>query len=49
LITYYTHGVLNNYLDTDKASIPFWGFTAMIVAIDIYYSRGEEESSKFKV
>lgn len=49
LITYYTHGVLNNYLDTDKASIPFWGFTAMIVAIDIYYSRGEKESSKFKV
>ena len=49
LITYYTHGVLNNYLDTDKASIPFWGFTAMIVAVDLYYSRGEEESSKFKV
>lgn len=39
LITYYTHGVLNNYLDTDKASIPFWGFTAMIVAIDVYHSR----------
>jgi putative inorganic carbon (hco3(-)) transporter len=35
LITYYTHGVLNNFLDTDKASIPFWGFTAIIVAIDI--------------
>lgn len=43
LITYYTHGVLNNYLDTDKASIPFWGFTAMIVAIDVYYSRKKEE------
>jgi O-antigen ligase len=36
LITYYLHGLLNNFLDTDKASVPFWGFTAMIVAIDLY-------------
>ncbi len=38
LITYYIHGFLNNFLDTDKLSVPFWGFTAMIVAIDIYSS-----------
>jgi O-antigen ligase len=37
LTTYYIHGVLNNYLDTDKASIPFWGFTAILVAIDLYH------------
>lgn len=36
LITYYIHGTLNNFLDTDKLSLPFWGFTAIIVAIDIY-------------
>jgi O-antigen ligase len=36
LTTYYVHGFLNNFLDTDKLSVPFWGFTAMIVAIDIY-------------
>lgn len=36
LVTYYIHGGLNNFLDTDKLSVPFWGFTAMIVAIDIY-------------
>lgn len=36
LITYYTHGIMNNFLDTDKASAPFWGFTAIIVALDIY-------------
>ncbi len=36
LITYYIHGFLNNFLDTDKLSVPFWGFTAMIVALDIY-------------
>jgi putative inorganic carbon (hco3(-)) transporter len=41
LVTYYIHGFLNNFLDTDKLSVPFWGFTAMIVAIDLY-SRREE-------
>jgi O-antigen ligase len=39
LITYYVHGFLNNFLDTDKLSVPFWGFTAMIVAADIYSRR----------
>lgn len=38
LCTYYAHGVLNNFLDTDKASAPFWGFTAILVAIDVYYT-----------
>lgn len=35
LITYYTHGVLNNFLDTDKLSLLFWGFTALIVVLNI--------------
>lgn len=42
LITYFTHGVLNNYLDTDKASIPFWGFIAILVAIDLYHKKQEK-------
>jgi O-antigen ligase len=37
LITYYLHGLLNNFLDTDKASAVFWAFTAAIVAIDVYH------------
>ena len=37
LLTYVVHGLMNNYLDTDKASVPFWGFIALIVAIDIYH------------
>ena len=41
LFTYYIHGVLNNYLDTDKASVPFWGFTAIIVSISLYHSKKE--------
>lgn len=36
LLTYFIHGVLNNYLDTDKASVPFWSFIAALVAIDLY-------------
>lgn len=43
LITYYVHGVMNNFLDTDKASVPFWGFTAIIVALDLYHSGKQEE------
>lgn len=45
LVTHYIHGFLNNFLDTDKLSVPFWGFTAMIVAIDIY-SRNQNEAQK---
>jgi putative inorganic carbon (hco3(-)) transporter len=37
-VTYITHGALNNFLDTDKASVPFWGFVAIIVAIDVYHN-----------
>lgn len=36
-ITYIVHGALNNFLDTDKASVPFWGFIAMLVTIDLYH------------
>lgn len=35
LMTYFVHGVLNNYLDTDKASAPFWGFLALLVVMDL--------------
>lgn len=45
LITYYIHGTLNNFLDTDKASAPFWGFVAMIVMMDIN-EKVKEENKK---
>lgn len=35
LITYFTHGFLNNFLDMDKASAPVWGFIAIIVSLDL--------------
>ncbi len=39
LVTYYVHSVLNNFLDTDKLSVLFWGFTAIVVSGNIYYSK----------
>ncbi len=33
--TYFIHGFLNNFLDTDKLSLPFWGFIAALVQMDI--------------
>ncbi len=42
LITYYIHGFLNNFLNTDKAAVPFWGFTAIIVAADIFFEAKKE-------
>lgn len=41
LFTYYAHGFMNNFLDTDKAAVPFWAFTAMIVWIDINSRAGK--------
>jgi O-antigen ligase len=36
LSTYFVHGVLNNFLDSDKAAVPFWSMLAMIVSADLY-------------
>lgn len=36
LITYYIHGILNNFLDTDKLSVPFWTFTMIIVSASFH-------------
>ncbi len=44
--TYFVHGFLNNFLDTDKASVPFWGFLAVLVCIDVYYKDEQLENEK---
>jgi len=43
LITYFVHGLLNNFLDTDKASVPFWGFVGIIVALDLFHKNQSNE------
>ena len=35
LITYFIHGVMNNFLDTDKLSLPYWGLFALIVVLSV--------------
>ncbi len=37
--TYVIHGFLNNFLDTDKAAVPFWSFLAILTAMDIFHSK----------
>jgi putative inorganic carbon (HCO3(-)) transporter len=39
LVTYIVHGVLNNFLDTDKISALFWGMIAVIVSADIGWGK----------
>lgn len=43
LFSYYFHGLLNNFLDTDKISVLFWGYTAMLVAMDLYHREEEPD------
>ncbi|MES2836818.1 MAG: O-antigen ligase family protein [Bacteroidota bacterium] len=46
LVTYFIHGGLNNFLDTDKAALPFWGFIAVLVSIDVYYKKEDFAKNK---
>jgi len=45
LFSYYFHGLLNNFLDTDKISALFWGYTAMLVAMDVYHRETVEQDA----
>ncbi len=36
-ITYFLHGLMNNFLDTDKIAVPFWGLAAVLVSLDLYH------------
>jgi putative inorganic carbon (HCO3(-)) transporter len=46
VISYFIHGVLNNYLDTDKASVPIWTCAAMILALDIHHFKKQKTINK---
>ena len=47
-VTYFTHGFLNNFLDSDKASVPFWGFAAILVLLDIQQTNKQKKENKPK-
>lgn len=46
LMTYFVHGFLNNFLDTDKLSLPFWAFLAALVCFDLYYTKKTKSIEK---
>ncbi len=50
LTTYFVHGFLNNFLDTDKAAVPVWGCIAMLVSMDLYMRKRAipERKNRFK-
>lgn len=44
LLTYFIHGTLNNFLDTDKASALVWGYMAMLVVMDVKLKKNGSDS-----
>lgn len=43
LVTYFIHGFLNNFLDTDKLSLPFWGAFAVITVMSLRMEKVNSE------
>lgn len=41
-ISYFVHGFLNNFMDTDKLAVPVWSLAALIAAIDVFYADKDE-------
>ena len=46
LSTYMAHALFNNFLDTDKMAVPFFGLIAGIVSIDIYQDKQDKNLDK---
>lgn len=47
LTTYFVHGVLNNFLDTDKAAVPIWGMCAMFIALEVRLNNRQKDINTF--
>jgi O-antigen ligase len=48
LMSYFAHGLLNNFLDSDKASVPFWGYIGILVSLDLFHTHKENEEQGSK-
>jgi putative inorganic carbon (hco3(-)) transporter len=48
IMTFFVHGFLNNFLDTDKLSLPFWAYLAALICFDIYYGKKQARNRKVK-
>jgi len=42
-ITYFSHGFLNNFLDTDNVAVPFWAMMAILVVLDLSSTKQKEK------
>ncbi len=48
LTSYFIHGMMNNFLERDKAAIPFWGFLALLVVMDLACTPSPAEKKNLK-
>jgi len=46
LTTYFVHGILNNFLGTDKAAVPILGMCAVFIAFEIALNAKEKQVGK---
>jgi len=46
LSTYFIHAVLNNFLDSDEASVPFWAMGAILVALDLQTKTAQNQETE---
>jgi O-antigen ligase len=44
LITYLIHGVMNNYIESDKIAVLWWGGMAVITALDLYHNHSKNQA-----
>ncbi|MGB0430379.1 MAG: O-antigen ligase family protein [Bacteroidia bacterium] len=47
-LTYYSHGLLNNYLDIDKANVMFWAAMAMLTALSVYHINEKDPTKEMQ-
>jgi hypothetical protein len=46
LTTYFVHGILNNFLDTDKTAVPIWGMCALFLSLEIALKANQKQGEK---
>lgn len=46
LISYFMHGVLNNYLDAEKCAVPIWIGISMLISLGIQHKNAQKELTK---
>lgn len=48
LTTYFVHGIINNFLDTDKAAVPVWAMCSMLIAMRLELKASKENLAEAK-